>query len=90
MAVSAWLPRPIECGKRPAIKDARDGEQSAVVWKLLKRRPPSARRSMFGVLIRPPKLPTWANPTSSNRNMMTFGASSFGLGSSGHHSTESS
>ena len=35
MAVRAWLPRPIEWGLRPAISVARDGEHSAVVWKLL-------------------------------------------------------
>lgn len=27
MAVSAWLPRPIECGLRPAISVARDGSR---------------------------------------------------------------
>ena len=90
MAVSAWLPKPSECGLRPAIRLARDGEHRAVVWKLLKRRPFSPSLSMFGVSISPPKLPTWANPTSSRRKMMTFGDPSFGRSSSAHHSCESS
>ena len=41
------------------------GEQSAVVWKLLYRRPPAARRSVLGVCIVDPKQLNWLKPRSS-------------------------
>jgi hypothetical protein len=42
----------MECGLRPAISVAREGEHSAVVWKLLKRRPFSViRPPLFGILV---------------------------------------
>jgi hypothetical protein len=59
---------------RPVFSALRVGEQSAVVWKLLKRRPVSARRSMVGVRIGPPNVLGPPNPTSSIRTMTTFGA----------------
>ena len=34
---------------RPVSRQARVGEQSAVVWKPVKRTPPAASASMFGV-----------------------------------------
>lgn len=71
-------------------KEAREGEQSAVVWKLLNLSPFFARRSIFGVSINPPKLPICAKPVSSNKKIIIFGAPSGGRGYSGHHSTESS
>ena len=37
------------CWLRPVSSAARVGEHSAVVWKLVKRTPPAASRSMFGV-----------------------------------------
>ena len=36
---------------RPVSSEARVGEQSAVTWKLVKRSPPDASESMFGVEI---------------------------------------
>jgi hypothetical protein len=39
------------CGLRPVSRNARVGEHSAVVWKLVKRSPSAASRSMFGVSI---------------------------------------
>ena len=52
----------------------RVGEQSAVVWKLLKRRPPAASLSRVGILIGPPKALDWPKPMSSSRTTTTFGA----------------
>ena len=59
---------------RPVSSAARVGEQSAVVWKLLKRRPALAIRSMVGVGIGPPKVLLAPKPTSSVRMMRMFGA----------------
>ncbi len=52
----------------------RVGEQSAVVWKLLKRRPPAASLSSVGILIGPPKALDCPKPMSSSRTTTTFGA----------------
>lgn len=45
---------PTEWWLRPDSKDALVGEHSAVVWKLVKRSPPAASRSMFGVAMSEP------------------------------------
>jgi len=45
---------PLLVALRPVSSDDRDGEQSAVVWKLEKRTPMSAMRRMFGVSTGPP------------------------------------
>jgi hypothetical protein len=68
---------------------ARVGEQSAVVWKLAKRRPPAARRSNVGVSMSEPKHPSWAKPTSSRTTITTFGAPAGASGSGGHHGSDS-
>ncbi len=39
---------------RPVSRQARVGEQTAVVWKLVKRTPPAANRSMLGVAMSEP------------------------------------
>ena len=66
MLLTWWL--------RPDFSAARVGEQSAVVWKLLKRRPSLASRSSVGIGTGPPKLPGTAKPMSSIRTTTTFGA----------------
>src|SRR5215831_2300387 len=53
---------------------ARVGEQSAVVWNWLKRRPLSAMRWKLGVWIGPPKVLLAPKPTSSVRISRTLGA----------------
>src|SRR5262247_2576292 len=53
---------------------ARVGEQSAVVWNWLKRRPLSASRWKLGVWIGPPKVLVAPKPTSSVRISRTLGA----------------
>jgi hypothetical protein len=63
---------------RPVRSAAREGEQSAVVWNRLKRRPSPARRSAVGVEIAPPKALDAAKPTSSSSTMRTLGAPSGG------------
>ena len=50
------------------------GEQSAVVWKRLKRRPLSASLLNVGVSIAPPKGVVAPNPISSISTITTFGA----------------
>src|SRR4051794_35383132 len=65
---------------RPVSRHARVDEHTDVTWKRLYRSPPAAIRSMFGVLMAPPKHPSWANPTSSSTTMRTFGAPSGGRG----------
>jgi len=44
---------------------------------------------MLGVDNVDPKQPRWENPMSSNRMMITFGASSPGCGRDGHHGSDS-
>jgi hypothetical protein len=53
---------------------ARDGEQSAVVWKRLYLRPPAASRSAVGVRHGPPNALDAPKPTSSSRITSTLGA----------------
>src|SRR5262249_5544085 len=53
---------------------ARVGEQSAVVWNWLKRRPLSAMRWKLGVWIGPPKVLLAPKPTSSVKISRTLGA----------------
>ena len=48
---SVMQARPLEWWLRPLSMQLRDGEQSAVVCMLLKRRPSAARASRFGVAI---------------------------------------
>ena len=45
---------PTEWWLRPDSNDALVGEHSAVVWKLVKRSPPAASRSMLGVAMSEP------------------------------------
>ena len=59
---------------RPVLSALRVGEHSAVVWKLLKRRPPCASRSIVGVWIGPPKVLGPPKPTSSINTITTLGA----------------
>src|SRR5215475_4786376 len=59
---------------RPVMSAARVGEQRAVVWNVLYRRPLCARRSMVGVGIGPPKVLDAPKPTSSVRIRRTLGA----------------
>jgi hypothetical protein len=59
------LPLATEWWFRPVMSAARVGEQSAVVWKRLKRSPVSAMRWKFGVWIGPPNVLLAPKPTSS-------------------------
>src|SRR3546814_11333756 len=78
--MSARKPTPTAWWLRPVSRLARVGEQIAVTWKRLYRRPPAASRSMFGVSMAEPKQPSWAKPRSSKRMTMTFGAPAGGCG----------
>ena len=51
---------PTEWALRPVSKAARDAEQTAVVWKLVKLSPCFASRSNVGVLAGPPNALMWA------------------------------
>jgi len=55
---------------------AQVGEQSAVVWNVLKRSPLSASRSKVGARIGPPNVLVAQKPTSSVIIRRTFGAPS--------------
>ena len=59
---------------RPVLSALRVGEHSAVVWKLLKRRPDAASMSIVGVWIGPPNVLGPPKPTSSINTMTTLGA----------------
>src|SRR5439155_27200099 len=59
---------------RPVRNAARVGEQSAVVWKRLYRRPSAANFSAFGVWHGPPNTLEAPKPTSSSKINSTFGA----------------
>src|SRR3954452_19776978 len=61
---------------RPVSRQARVGEQSAVVWKFVYVRPRSAMRLMFGVSISPPNVSIADKPTSSRTMYRTLGAPS--------------
>ena len=56
MACSEITPKPAEWWFRPVMSAARVGEQSAVEWKLVYRRPFCAMRSSAGVGMTPPKV----------------------------------
>src|SRR5207247_2330211 len=74
VANSMMAPALLTWELRPVRSAVRVGEQSAVVWKLLKRRPPAASLSRVGILIGPPKALDWPKPMSSSRTTTTFGA----------------
>jgi hypothetical protein len=65
---------------RPVMRLARVGEQSAVVWKLLKRIPASAIRVIVGVSTGPPNVSMVPYPTSSQTIYRIFGAPSGATG----------
>jgi hypothetical protein len=70
---SIKLPRPAISWSVPVMIMALVGEHAAAAWKLVKRVPSSASRSMFGVLISPPKHPGSEKPRSSARMIRKFG-----------------
>src|SRR4051795_12216062 len=74
VAVSVMLPMPTEWWLRPVSSACLVGAHSAVVWNLLYRNPPAARRSAVGVWHGPPKALEAPKPTSSSNTMRTFGA----------------
>ena len=59
---------------RPVLSALRVGEHSAVVWKLLKRRPDWASWSIVGVRMGPPNVLGPPKPTSSISTITTLGA----------------
>ena len=59
---------------RPVLSALRVGEHSAVVWKLLKRRPACASWSIVGVRIGPPNVLGPPKPMSSISTITTLGA----------------
>src|SRR4051812_10490547 len=78
-ASSVITPMPTEWWLRPVSSAARVGEQSAVVWKRVYRKPFFASRSRFGVGIWPPNVLHCPNPASSIRMSRTLGAPSGAL-----------
>src|ERR1700683_803606 len=86
--MSARKPIPTAWWLRPVKKEARVGEHSEVTWNRLKRAPPAARASMWGVPTSDPKAPRCPKPVSSRTMTITFGAPS-GLGSGGKRGVES-
>ena len=58
---------------RPVSSDARLGEHNAVTWKRLYRSPSAASRSIVGVAMSDPNVPSCAKPVSSRRTTTTFG-----------------
>jgi len=70
---SIKLPSPAIWWSVPVMIMALVGEHAAAAWKLVKRVPSSASRSMFGVLISPPKHPGSEKPRSSARMIRKFG-----------------
>ncbi len=82
-------PMPTLWWLRPVSTQARVGEHSDVVWKLVYRRPRSARASNVGVAMSEPKQPSWAKPTSSSRTTTTFGAPAGGSGTGGQNGSAS-
>src|SRR5271170_4188761 len=69
---------------RPVMSAARVGEQSAVEWKAVYRRPAWAMRSSVGVGMTPPNVLGAAKPTSSVMMRRTLGAPLGGLTCGGH------
>ncbi len=89
-ARSAMVPEPTRVWLRPVKREARVGEQIAVVWNALYIRPSSASLVMVGVWTSPPKVSEMPKPTSSMRTMRMFGASAGRRwGCSGHFMVES-
>src|SRR6478752_954920 len=74
VAVSVMLPIATEWWLRPVSSACRVGAHRAVVWNLLNRSPPAARRSAVGVWHGPPNALDAPKPTSSSRITRTFGA----------------
>ena len=74
MAISVMPPMPTEWWLRPVSSACRVGEHNAVVWNRVKRSPPAASRSKFGVLIGPPKVDDDPKPASSSSTTKTLGA----------------
>src|SRR5262245_28229135 len=68
---------------------ARVGEQSAVEWKLVYRKPFLATRSRAGVGMTPPNVLVTPNPESSVMISSTFGAPFFGITFAGQKGLES-
>ena len=73
MPISVMTPVAQVWWLRPVRSAARVGEQSAVVWKLLKRKPLFASFSKVGVGIGPPNVDDAPKPTSSVMMSRTFG-----------------
>jgi hypothetical protein len=73
----------------PVSSAARVGEHSGVTWKFVKRSPPAASSSMFGVTRSDPKQLKCEKPRSSMRITTMFGAFSLGCVGVGHHGTDS-
>ena len=71
---SEMTPKPAEWWLRPVIRAARVGEQSAVEWMLLNRRPAFAMRSIVGVGMTPPNVDGTPKPASSVMISSTLGA----------------
>lgn len=69
---------------RPVNSAARVGEQSAVVWKRLYRKPFLASRAYVGVDTGPPNTSVAPKPTSSVITISTFGAPFGACTSLGH------
>ncbi len=57
----------------PVMIMALVGEHAAAAWKFVNRTPSLANRSMFGVLISPPKHPGSEKPRSSARMIKKLG-----------------
>jgi hypothetical protein len=74
VAISVMPPMPTEWWLRPVSSACRVGEQRAVVWNRLYRRPLAASRSKVGVLIGPPKALEAPNPQSSTSTTRMLGA----------------
>src|SRR6516225_9353848 len=82
--ISVITPKPTEWWLRPVISAARVGEQSAVEWKFVYRKPSLAMRSRAGVGMTPPKVDGAPKPTSSVIMSRTFGAPLGGTTRAGH------
>src|SRR6185436_3231672 len=74
---------------RPVSMHDRLGEQSAVVCMLLKRRPPAASLSRFGVRMGEPKQLRCPNPVSSRTMNSTLGDPGFARSGRGHAGDDS-
>src|SRR5215470_17852536 len=88
VACSEITPKPTEWWLRPVMSAARVGEQSAVEWKLVYRRPLFAIRSSAGVGITPPNVLGTPYPASSVMIRSTFGAPFGGTMRAGQYGSE--